>query len=187
MLLPVHDAVRDSYRGVAVGPSAEGAATFQLETDSLHSNRLPPELLQLDQQLLLFAKRLGVAAAPTAMAACLAMVGDLDSHVPPASMAADAAAAGANRGSSLGCRLAPHPSDLRIALSVRHSYALPVQGEASGEWLVRARRMPLPHCLHVACSTVSSLACHVKHRFRLPCFGLCCTLRCCFAGARRWR
>ncbi|KAL4859894.1 26S proteasome non-ATPase regulatory subunit 13 A [Chlorella vulgaris] len=131
MLLPVHDAVRDSYRGVAVGPSAEGAATFQLETDSLHSNRLPPELLQLDQQLLLFAKRLGVAAAPTAMAACLAMVGDLDSHVPPASMAADAAAAGANRGSSLGCRLAPHPSDLRIALSVRHSYALPVQGEAS--------------------------------------------------------
>ncbi|PRW58940.1 serine threonine- kinase Nek1 isoform X5 [Chlorella sorokiniana] len=70
LLLPVHDAVRDGYRGVAVvqpsaGPQAAAAAlvgqTVKFDTDSLHSSRLPVGLLQLDQLILLFAKQLAAA------------------------------------------------------------------------------------------------------------------------------
>lgn len=119
LLVPVHDAVRDGYRGVSV--SACGA-TLHFDSDSLHSSRLRPGLLGLKQQLLLFARQLGAAGAPAAAAACRTAAGaELEL---PASMAADAAAGGSGR---------PCPAaggGHHVALAVRHSYALAEPGEA---------------------------------------------------------
>ena len=129
LLLPVHDAVRDAYWGVAAGSG--GGSTLRLDTDSLHSSRPPQEPLQLDRQLLLFSRQLAAAGAPAAAAACRAAAGahGLGAR-PPTSMAADAAAAGSSTGSP-----APSGSALRVALAMRHSYALPADaGDGSNGW-----------------------------------------------------
>jgi hypothetical protein len=129
LLLPVHDAVRDAYWGVAAGSG--GGSTLRLDTDSLHSSRPPQEPLQLDRQLLLLSRQLAAAGAPAAAAACRAAAGThgLDAR-PPTSMAADAAAAG----SSAGSPAAPGGA-LRVALAMRHSYALPADaGDGSNGW-----------------------------------------------------
>ncbi|KAL4425754.1 hypothetical protein ABPG75_009770 [Micractinium tetrahymenae] len=124
LLVPVHDAVRDGYRGVAVAAASAGGATLLFDTDSLHSNRLQPGLLGLPQQLLLFARQLGAAGAPCAAAACRGAAGaELDM---PASMAADAAAGGTGRSFPAGS------GGRHVALAVRHCYALPEPGEAEG-------------------------------------------------------
>jgi hypothetical protein len=127
LLIPVHDAVRDGHRGVAVGPLSAGAATFRLDADSLHSSRLAPGLLRLDRQLELFARQLAAAAAPAAAAACHAALGAADLEAAPASMAADAVAAGACGDGVQGGRA------LSLAVAVRHSYALPDLDEEPGE------------------------------------------------------
>lgn len=143
LLLPVHDAVRDSYRGVAVAPLDLGASTFHFDTDSLHSSRLQPQLLRLDQQLLLFARKLA-AGAPAAAAACHAAIAAADLDAPPASMAADAAAAGtASMSAFVDC------NNPRVAVAVRHSFALPERGEESGTVLLMAAMAAsamLPSC-----------------------------------------
>lgn len=133
LLLPVHDAVRDGYRGVAVVQAAAGAGgaaavagqTLKFDTDSLHSSRLPEGLLRLDQLLLLFAKQLAAAGAPAAAAACRAAVA-AELEALPASMAADAAAA---RG---GGPARQQGGSLAVAVAVRHCYALPSPGEEQG-------------------------------------------------------
>ena len=137
LLLPVHDAVRDSYRGVAIAPCELGAATVQFNADSLSSSRLPPRLLQLEGQLLLFAQQLAAGGAPAASAACHAATGAAVVNAPPASMAADAEAAGgawpthATEGGSMLC----------VAAAVRHSYALPSRNEEAGEHSRQARSL----------------------------------------------
>lgn len=133
LLLPVHDAVRDGYRGVAVVQPAAGAGeaaqvagrTVKFETDSLHSSRLPEGILRLDQLLRLFGKQLAAAGAPAAAAACRAAVA-AELELAPASMA-DAAAA---RGGGATQQQAGAPG---VAVAVRHCYALPSPGEEQGE------------------------------------------------------
>lgn len=121
LLIPVHDAVRDGYRGVAVAAASAGGATLHFDTDSLHTSRLRPGLLSLSQQLLLFARQLGAAGAPAAAAACRAATGaELEL---PASMAADAAAGGNGR------RCSAAGEGRHVELAVRHSYALAEPGE----------------------------------------------------------
>lgn len=133
LLVPVHDAVRDGYRGVAV---AAGGTTLHFDTDSTHTSRLRPGLLSLPQQLLLFARQLGAAGAPAAAAACRAATGtELEL---PASMAADAAAGGTSRPCSAG------GSGRHVALAVRYSYAVAEPGEAEeggsdGRWAEHER------------------------------------------------
>lgn len=48
LLVPVQDALRDGYQGVAVGP---GGVAVRLESDSLHTSRLPTRLLQVGCRL----------------------------------------------------------------------------------------------------------------------------------------
>lgn len=134
LLLPVHDAVRDGYRGVAVvqpATAAQGWAaagqTVKFETDSLHSSRLPKGLLQLDQLLLLFAKQLAAAGAPAAAAACRAAVA-AEVEPLPASIAAEAAAARA------GSAAPQQGGTLCVTVAVRHCYALPSPDEEQGRW-----------------------------------------------------
>ena len=123
LLVPVHDAVRDAYQGVAVGP---GGCTLRLDTDSLHSSRLPDGLLQPREQLLLLARQLAGAGAPSAAAAARAAAGaDLDATP---SLAAAAAAASARGSPGRGAAGGPG-----VALAVRHCYALPSPGDDAGE------------------------------------------------------
>lgn len=123
LLLPVHDAVRDGYHGVAVvapgGAGRRGGATLKLDTDSLHSSRLPQGLLRLDQQLLLFAKQLAAAGAPDAAAACRAAAG-AELEPAPASMAAGA------------CDGPQSAGRVQVQVALRHCYAVPAAGDESG-------------------------------------------------------
>lgn len=119
LLVPVHDAVRDAYQGVAVGP---GGCTLRLDSDSLHASRLPGGLLQPREQLLLLARQLAGAGAPAAAAAARAAAGaDLDAT---SSLAAAAAAASARGSPGRGAA-----GGLEVALAVRHCHALPSPGE----------------------------------------------------------
>lgn len=134
LLVPVHDAVREGYRGVAVLPSGPASgATIQFDTDSLHSSRLPEGLLRLDQHLALFARQLAAAGAPAAAAACRAAAG-AEVQPAPASMAADAASCGGSGDEAAG--------PLQVAVAVRHCYALPDADEDGEAWLPCAVQAP---------------------------------------------
>jgi hypothetical protein len=126
LLVPVHDALRDSYRGAAVGP---GGGVARFDSDSIHTATLPDAFTRVPSQLELFAAQLR-AHSPAAAALCAraaAAAADCEhdggggaAHAPAAAAAAAvAAAAGDLCGLSLG-------------YAVRRSYEVLGVGGAAG-------------------------------------------------------
>jgi hypothetical protein len=70
-LVPVHDALRDAYRGAALTPQG---SVIHFDTDSLHTSVLPERFTQAVPQLEMFASRLR-PHCPEAAALCAGVAG----------------------------------------------------------------------------------------------------------------
>lgn len=112
LFIPVHDPLRDAYRGAAVTASG---AVVHFETDSMHSSSLPMQFTYPAAQLDAFAARLRTRS-PAAAALC----------------AREAAAAAAVADDTGDFAAAPpgegvHPGRLAPSYFVRRSYEVPDQ------------------------------------------------------------
>lgn len=143
LVVPVQDAVRDAYQGVAVGP---GGAAVHLESDSTHTSRLPLGLLQVDSQLGLFASRLDPACPASAALCRAALRGDVTSTLPRPASAAPALASPAlahSKGGGAAAAEGTLGGGLGLLVSVRRSFQVPwgTPGECSG---VEPTLLPTP-------------------------------------------
>lgn len=134
LFIPVHDALRDAYRGVAM--AQPHGSVVRLESDSTHGRSYPQELTQLSGQLTAFASRLKWHA-PAAAAVCaeLAVAMEPHEHLSPIPISDQSLAAAANA-------VAPDPlfrssgASLTAYWAVRRCYKVVAHlpGEFVGAW-----------------------------------------------------
>lgn len=136
LLVPVHDALRDAARGLAMAP-LPSAVVVRLDSDSLHGRSLPGTLCTLGGQLAAFAERLRWHA-PAAAALCAELAaarGGADQSL------ASAAAAVSLADASWTAVLKGSKNRLTVRWAARRSYALPDSlsgGSGAGGGLERA-------------------------------------------------
>ena len=112
LCVPVHDALRDAFRGLAVLP---GGAVVRLESDSVHSSSLVGGLADPPAQLDFFAKRLQ-AHSPAAAALFAALAADGE-H--------------AEAGGSAGWPGLITPGGMEVCCATRRSYRVPSPAPSS--------------------------------------------------------